>query len=273
MAASVRLPYIEALRSGLAWFAMKNSKLFPRILARAGQAGLAFGIATFLALPASAQQQPTRPSESTGAADTTTRTQSSSTMELSDDTKDFVKKAAKSGMKEVRLSRLAVERTTNTGVREFAQTLINDHQSANAELASLANQRGMMIPLETAAASMRMDEETSSTSATPGSMGSTSGSSTTTTTTSQSEEMEEMHNEMEEEISEAEEELSELTGSEFDQAYVEMMIEDHEEAIDLFEDQANQDEDPELASFAQQKVAVLRRHLMQAEALQEQLEQ
>lgn len=60
--------------------------------------------------------------------------------------RDFMTKAAKAGMEEVEISRIAAERTTNPEVRRLAQKIVNDHQGANDELTTLAAARGVALP-------------------------------------------------------------------------------------------------------------------------------
>lgn len=62
--------------------------------------------------------------------------------------------------------------------------------------------------------------------------------------------------------------LSEKTGTDFDKGYMDLMIEDHKDDIDEFEDQAEDGRDPELKAWASSKVATLRHHLQEAERIQ-----
>lgn len=61
----------------------------------------------------------------------------------------FLNKAAKGGMEEVALGKVAAERATNPQVREFAQMMVTDHTSANSELMSLASTKGVTLSAET----------------------------------------------------------------------------------------------------------------------------
>lgn len=63
--------------------------------------------------------------------------------------------------------------------------------------------------------------------------------------------------------------LSEKTGAEFDKDYIDFMVNDHEEDIDLFEKQAENGKDEQLKSWAAGKVATLRQHHEMAKATQE----
>jgi putative membrane protein len=60
--------------------------------------------------------------------------------------RDFFEKAAKASMEEVQISRVAAERSSNPDVKRLAQMIIDDHQGANEELASLAANKGVALP-------------------------------------------------------------------------------------------------------------------------------
>jgi putative membrane protein len=60
--------------------------------------------------------------------------------------KAFVEKAAQDGMTEVELGKVALEKSRNPEVRNFAQRMVTDHGKANSELASLAKQKGIDAP-------------------------------------------------------------------------------------------------------------------------------
>jgi putative membrane protein len=63
------------------------------------------------------------------------------------------------------------------------------------------------------------------------------------------------------------EKLAQLRGREFDVAFKEQVIEDHQKVIGLFEKQARQGTDPELKAFAERHLPRLREHLAAAERL------
>jgi putative membrane protein len=58
----------------------------------------------------------------------------------------FVQKAAQDGMTEVELGKVALAKSQNAEVREFAQRMVADHGKANTELAALARQKGIEAP-------------------------------------------------------------------------------------------------------------------------------
>jgi putative membrane protein len=74
----------------------------------------------------------------------TTRTTTKPALKRAD--KDFFEKAAKAGMEEVEISRVAAQRSTNPEVKRLADMIIADHQAANDELATLAAACGVALP-------------------------------------------------------------------------------------------------------------------------------
>lgn len=65
--------------------------------------------------------------------------------------------------------------------------------------------------------------------------------------------------------------MSELTGSEFDREFVNMMVADHEKAIDMFRDQIGIAQDPDIKKYAGDQLPKLQMHLEKAQRLQSQL--
>lgn len=63
---------------------------------------------------------------------------------LSDST--FVTKATQDGMAEVAIGKVAAERAQSADVKQFAQRMVDDHQKANDELKSLAEQEKIKVP-------------------------------------------------------------------------------------------------------------------------------
>lgn len=61
---------------------------------------------------------------------------------------EFVKKAAHSGKFEVESSQLALDKSQDQDVRDFAQEMIEDHEKANAELKTVAQQANLNVPAE-----------------------------------------------------------------------------------------------------------------------------
>jgi putative membrane protein len=63
-------------------------------------------------------------------------------------------------------------------------------------------------------------------------------------------------------------EMTAKTGKDFDKAYIDMMVEDHGKAIDLFTKQSNDNSDAELQAFAKKTLPTLKKHLEEAKKLQ-----
>lgn len=67
--------------------------------------------------------------------------------------------------------------------------------------------------------------------------------------------------------------LREKHGEDFDEAYIDMMIDAHQDAVDLFEKQSKRDEDPELQKWASKTVPTLRTHLEEAKTAKKLLDE
>lgn len=145
---------------------------------------------------------------------------------------DFVTQAAHDGMNEVELARLANERAVNKEVKAFAQRMLADHGKANAELMELAKKKNITLPTETDNA--KSDKLTLSSR-------------------------------------NAEQVTRNAKGDDFDRSYMDMMVDDHKKAVDLFEDASKDCEDAEIKIFASQKLDILKQHLKTAETIQETL--
>lgn len=62
--------------------------------------------------------------------------------------------------------------------------------------------------------------------------------------------------------------LREQAGADFDKAYVEEMVDDHEEDVSKFEDEAKNATDPDVRAFAQKTLPVLQKHLDAIKSIQ-----
>lgn len=63
--------------------------------------------------------------------------------------------------------------------------------------------------------------------------------------------------------------LSKKTGSDFDKAYIDMMVDDHDKDVDMFDKASQNLADPDLKAFASNTLPVLRAHLDSAKAVQD----
>lgn len=58
----------------------------------------------------------------------------------------FIRNASGTNLLEVRLGELALERSSNASVKDFAQRMIHDHTQLESKLATVARQNGMQLP-------------------------------------------------------------------------------------------------------------------------------
>lgn len=59
---------------------------------------------------------------------------------------EFILAAAQGGMTEVKLGELAAQNGVRAEVKEFGQMMIKDHSAINADLKTLATQKGVALP-------------------------------------------------------------------------------------------------------------------------------
>lgn len=65
--------------------------------------------------------------------------------------------------------------------------------------------------------------------------------------------------------------LRQKKGADFDKDYMDMMVKDHKDDIDLFQKEADKGNDPELKAWAASKLSTLQHHLQMCEQIQDQL--
>jgi putative membrane protein len=70
--------------------------------------------------------------------------------------KAFVEKAAAGGVAEVQMAQVAQQKADNADVKQFAQTMIDDHTPNNAELVKLATAKGLTPPSDPNAMQQKM---------------------------------------------------------------------------------------------------------------------
>lgn len=99
-------------------------------------------IASFVALPGLAQT--TRPGETTAPA--TEETTPSDRNAISSLDREFTALAYQGNNAEILTSELALERSQNQAVREYAERMIREHTQANETLTNYANQNNIPLP-------------------------------------------------------------------------------------------------------------------------------
>jgi putative membrane protein len=80
---------------------------------------------------------------STSAMD---KSSTNATDKVSTSDRKFMEKAAKGGMAEVQLGKLATEKANAPEVKQFGQRMVDDHSKANDQLKQLASQKGVTLP-------------------------------------------------------------------------------------------------------------------------------
>lgn len=157
----------------------------------------------------------------------------------------FVQEAAISGRKEIKMGEMGRQKAQNAKVRDYAAMIITDHTSANAELKTLANSKNIAL----ADSILSVSKITTSGSIYPDSTmraDSTMRNSATTRNTGSEHDL-----------------LLQAIGADFDAKYIQMMIDDHDKAIALFEKGAKV-ADPAIKAFAAKQLPTLRKHLNEA---------
>ncbi|MDF4002332.1 DUF4142 domain-containing protein [Luteibacter sp. PPL552] len=133
----------------------------------------------------------------------------------------FFKNAGMTGLGEVELSKLAVQRAQSSKVKAYAQKMVDEHSKVNDELATLKDgdktyQRATQVAPET-------DKQIDA--------------------------------------------LSRMSGSDFDNAYLKIMVADHEEAVAQFSAEIEKGSNEEMKAFAKKTLPSLKAHLQMAKSL------
>jgi putative membrane protein len=72
--------------------------------------------------------------------------------EMNQEQADFLVEAANSGMKELEMAKLAVDKAQHKRVKSFAKMMVNDHEQLNRDLKELATQKQLTLPAAVAPA-------------------------------------------------------------------------------------------------------------------------
>ena len=93
--------------------------------------------------------------------DTTTNASATGGIAVNSDDAKFATAAANGGLAEVALGKLAVTKTSNAAIKDFANMMITDHGQANAELASIASAKNITLPTEPDSAHLKKADDLS----------------------------------------------------------------------------------------------------------------
>jgi putative membrane protein len=127
--------------------------------------------------------------------------------------KSFMKDAAKGGMMEVDMGKMAQEKGKSAEVKKIGGRMVADHSKANAELMAIAKKKGVDLSKEKPSAH-KMDE------------------------------------------------------ANFDKAYIDMMVKDHEKDLTAFQAEAKDGSDADVKAFASKTSEVVKKHLEMVKAAQ-----
>jgi putative membrane protein len=146
--------------------------------------------------------------------DTTSNAMNTGGIAVNSDDAKFATDAANGGMAEVALGKLALTKTSNAAIKDFANMMVTDHGKANDELMGIAKEKNITLPTEPDSAHIKKMDE-----------------------------------------------LSKKTGSDFDKAYVDDMIDGHKKTLDLMNGEAKNGSDSTLKAFAAKTAPVVQTHL------------
>lgn len=177
-------------------------------------------------------------------------------------TAGFLQQASVLGTKALLTGKLAFDKGTDKKIKSLGQMMVVSHTKANEELRTLAKLKKVDLPMSLPEGGQRPDgrvdsspenlRDTSRTKNAAGEAGNTGQSKKT--------------GYGEADVSNATEKLKGLNGTAFDQAYIEMTVADHQNAIKLFE-KASQSTDNAIKAYANKYLPELKKHLKQANAL------
>ncbi len=198
--------------------------------------------ATALAIPAVAQtdtpapgtdeKQPAAPRANTGTSEARDNKKATHDTPMNPATEvEFIITAAKNGMKEVKMAQLAAGKAIDPKIRELAQMMVNDHTTANSDLKTAAD--ALKVELPEGPKDKTQDAKTQDVEdKAPG-----------------QHQAEQKH-----------EELSNLTGKEFDSAFLDHMAAGHKNSIAFYEAGRKVAKSPGVIAFIEKTLPVIRNH-------------
>jgi predicted outer membrane protein len=213
---------------------------------------------------------------------------------------EFITKAAKCSAMEVKMGRLGIEKAQNPAIKQFAQTLVNDHTKANQQLMQLAARKGVTLPADiqqhlsqtegaglasdtTSAVRTERDRTQPRATDTPGAIQDRQPvrDSDKPENRDQNRAIRDEpravvgqqhakagHDKDHAEAMEAMSKLKSLSGTEFDRAYIDLAVKQHDKAVKGVEEATQTLDDPEVKAFAANMLPTLRQHLQTARSLQ-----
>lgn len=192
----------------------------------------------------------------------------------------FISQAALSGMKEVATGKIAKRKGQAQNVKDYGNMMNQDHSKANAELMALAKSKNIKLQSHTelwsqpTASAKNMETNTAKGQQNNSDSSSNNRSSSTmdhnnmkldssavVSTTTES-----FSASSPADVKTEVQRLEALSGTQFDAAYIQMMLADHKNAIALFE-RGSQSSDPGVKAFATKHLPTLKAHLQQIQSI------
>ncbi|WP_231491749.1 DUF4142 domain-containing protein [Pedobacter sp. Leaf170] len=131
----------------------------------------------------------------------------------------FLRKAAVGGIMEIEAAKVALNNSSNTEIKSFAEMMITDHSKANKELKEFAESKRVITPDALPAEDqIHLDA------------------------------------------------MKKMKGADFDKHYVDMMVNDHEKTVTLFQ-QGIQNRDAGLKTWASNTLKVIEAHTVKAKEI------
>jgi putative membrane protein len=132
----------------------------------------------------------------------------------------FVRAAARGGLSEIKLGKLAMDQGSNEAVKAFGTRMVAEHTKAGDDLKEAAKEENIGLPKDLTAKDQATYDR-----------------------------------------------LSKLSGAEFDQAYAQDMVKDHQQDLRDFQREANHGNDDVVRGFASETVPMIQQHLDQAKEM------
>jgi putative membrane protein len=220
-------------------------------------------------------------SSNSGTASSDMSTDSATTLTSVDTTvSNFISAAMMANAMEVEAAQLALEKSRNLEVKDFANMMVSDHGKATKQLKDLAGRKRVELPMmvdsdkdwaapENSAAKTASDEEEEHGSQSrPGrdltgnAAGSNPDASAGSNTGSASAGGNAKYVSHQDKLNK----LRLRTGNDFDREYMKMMVKDHEDAVALFS-KGTKNSDPDVRTFAEETLPTLKKHEKESHAL------
>ncbi|HZU21264.1 MAG TPA: DUF4142 domain-containing protein [Terriglobales bacterium] len=175
--------------------------------------------AAAMCMPAVSQDQPQATSSGRQAA-SQSGSMNNNGGAVSEMEKTFVSKAAQGDRAEVQLAQMALQKSNNSDVKQFAQKMIDDHSHNQQQVDSLAGQLSLTAPGDVSPEQKQEADR-----------------------------------------------LQSMSGSQFDQAYARLMLQDHRKDVNEFKREQQMAKNSQIKQYVDQTLPVLQQHLQMAQQL------